>query len=315
MRQTSFPRHVEAFLDDVRFYLAGFDCALVVDPDDDEPHEDLEIGVWHVQGAPRPTKLLVHRTSWSNDGKGAVYRARVWSNLPKEAGDIALKHADVLNRCAALGALIEVDGDAQVVSQAIIRDEDNRALAGVMAAATVYNAEAIFISWHRSVAGDQGGKVQSMSAWSDLDFEQIQYDWAHLGSGRRLTRGWNIGFGWQAHLQLVAVEDNPAFGGGLLALLHLDTDVLRVNDDLPTMGELNLGSYLFSDPPMIGAWTSDEDNAVFVTFLPNLLKGLPNITERLVYWSMFRAWTARDIARISLEQRAAMAKSQNQNSD
>jgi hypothetical protein len=315
MRQASFPRHVEAFLDDVRFYLAGFDCALVVDPNDDEPPEGLEIAVWHVQGAPRPTKLLVHRTSWSDDGKGAVYRARVWTNLPKETGDLALKNADVLNRYAALGALIEVDGDAQVVSQAIIRDEDNRALAGVMAAATVYNAEAIFISWHTIVAGDQGGKVHSMSAWSDLDVEQIQYDWAHLGSGRRRTRGWNIAFGWQAHLELVAVEDNPAFGGGLLALLHLDKDVLRVSDCLPTMGELNLGSYLFSDPPMIGAWTSDEDKTVFVTFLPNLLKGLPNMTERLVYWSMLRASTARDIARLSLEQRAAVAKIQHQKND
>jgi hypothetical protein len=121
-----------------------------------------------------------------------------------------------------------------------------------------------------------------LSGWGDLDFEALRYDNAHLGIGRINQRSWSMLFLGGARLTMNGVHNNPYWGGGLLCLLQIPKLSLIEKDETIGSNELNVWANLVSDVPTFGAWCSDNDDFVFVQFLPNFVKELPRLLDLMV---------------------------------
>jgi hypothetical protein len=74
----------------------------------------------------------------------------------------------------------------------MIRQAVTTSLAGVLAAAIVHARPSILVSIRRVFNQEPELTIETLSAWGDLDFEQIQYDYAHLGLGTHGKRRWSM---------------------------------------------------------------------------------------------------------------------------
>jgi hypothetical protein len=68
------------------------------------------------------------------------------------------------------------------------------------------------------------------------------------------------------------------------------------------VNELNLVANLVDDTPTFGGWCRDT-GVIFVQFIPNLLKGLPQVTEISIAWALHRALSARQLVELARESR------------
>jgi hypothetical protein len=274
------PDHVVRFITAVGEFLGHFHCSL--EPSENPNLVGKEAQEYRISGVGHPTFLVVHRTEASVGQPFGEYRARARAILPAELQGFLQGKAAALNQLATLGALLEGPDRAEVACQFLLDEADCEMTAGVMAAALVHAAPSLLVSIRKAMLGEAQGPVQAMSAWSDLDFEQIHYDCAHLGTGRLRTRGWSLLLTPEARLDLNAVQDNPYWGGGLLALLRLPAETFQLGGREADLNELNLLCHAMDNVPTVGAWCRDGEEVVFVTFAPNLLKQLPGFTDRLV---------------------------------
>lgn len=130
--------------------------------------------------------------------------------------------------------------------------------------------------------------MECLSAWTDPDFEEIHYDYAHLGTGKIHRRGWTMHFLRGASLTLDAIHNNPDWGGGVLCLLRVPKASVINNGESIGARALNRSSYLLGGTPAFGASTTDGEDFVFAQFLPNFVRRLPRLTDLLIEWSRSR---------------------------
>jgi hypothetical protein len=228
------------------------------------------------------TSLVVHRTIRSMDQEVGEFRARVATELPRELGLLSAQMEGAINKFASLGALTTHDEGASVVCQSLIHETSYQTTAGIMAAAMVHAAPAILQGIQAALSPQAPPPVHALSAWSDLDFEQIHYDYAHLAVGQIVRRGWLQSFRDGGQLALEAVDHNPYWGGGLFIRLLPSRDFFRDNEPEISVNELNLATWLADDAAVFGAWCKDDVCISFISFAPNFLKELPGFADAMI---------------------------------
>jgi hypothetical protein len=179
--------------------------------------------------------------------------------------------------------------ESAVLSQCLIPNRFAGTTAGLLAFAIAHGRRSL-ITANARMFDRQGDKtVEHLSAWTDLDFEEIQYDYAHLGIGTIHRRGLTMSFLGGSSLALNAVHNNPDWGGGLLCLLRVPKASVIKEGEAIGAWALNTWSNLVGQTPAFGAWCTDGDDFVFVQFLPNFVRRLPGLTDLLIEWSRARS--------------------------
>jgi hypothetical protein len=291
MADVVFPTYVEAFIEETRRYLESFDAQLELVTENSANQTRL----YQIPNNDEPVKLIVHRTERSMEHPVGEFRCRVHADLKPELAAFMRGKENIANRYATLGALI-TDGDrAYVLSQCLIQPAVITTVAGVLAAAIIHARPSILVSIRRAMNQEPAPTIERLSAWGDLDFEQLQYDYAHLGIGTHSKRSWTMNLLPHGAISLDAVHNNPYWGGGLLCLSWIPESVLRVGDSPVDVTAMNKWENLIADVPTFGGWCSDEDKIVFAQFLPNFLKGLPNFTDLLIFWTRRRLGSAKEL--------------------
>jgi len=306
MGNPPFPDYVEKFVESLQGFLGAFnvelrDCT-------DEQTAAPQTRVYELLHEGLKTTLVVHRTIRSMDQEVGEFRARVATELPRELGLASARVESVVNKFASLGALMTHDEGASVGCQSLIQAASYQITAGVMAAAMVHAAPSILQGMQGALGQHVPDPLHALSAWSDLDFEQIHYDYSHRVVGQIVRRGW-----WCGHLLLQAVDHNPYWGGGLFIKLLPDPDFLRDNEHDISINELNLASWLADDAPFFGAWCKDDDTIWFISFAPNFLKDLPGFTDVMIDAATTRLGALDNLVETILATRS-QSKSANSNS-
>jgi hypothetical protein len=275
------PKHVEDFIATTGRFLSQFKLNLEF-KDELKPEGRRYV----VEAQDGPVEIIVHRTQRSLDRPVGEYRVRVWANTDSEFCRIAADKEDMLNRTATFGALLAAEN--AVVSQALIPTVAADTTAGLLAVAIAHARRSLVASNAKVFSGREGEPVEQMSAWTDLDFEGLHYDYAHLGIGDLGRWGWRMEFLAAGTLTINAVHNNPYWGGGLLCLLRVPKKGINGADRVSSR-QLNTWDHLVGDAPTFGAWLTDDDDFVFVRFLPNFVKGLDSLMDMVVSQSMVRA--------------------------
>lgn len=278
--QATFPKSVEDFIETTGRFLSQFKLTLQL-----KDHLQNESRKYVVEAQDGPVEVIVHRTQRSLDQPIGEYRVRVWAKADPEFCKFALDKEDLLNRAATFGALVAAEDS--VISQALIPAVAADTTAGLLAVAIAHARRSLVASNAKIFSGQEGGAVEQMSAWSDLDFEGLHYDYAHLGIGDLGRRGWRMEFLAAGTLTLNAVHNNPYWGGGLLSLLRVPKKGMKGSDRVSGR-QLNMWDHLVGDAPTFGAWLTDDDDFVFVQFLPNFVKGLDGLMDMVVSHSLVR---------------------------
>lgn len=287
MPEVNFPSYVENFLQMTGEFLKDFSLAFILTNES----TGSQSRTYEVQLEDGPVEVIVHRTADSLNMANAEYRVRVIAPVIPEFADYAKKIESLVNRVATFGAL--VDEATAVSCQCLVPQHNALTIAGLLGAAIARARTSLIVSSAKALSRERSNSVEQLSAWSDVDFEIADYDYAHLGLGRRYQRGWRMLFFGGATLTLDAVHNNPYWGGGLLSLLHVPRRDL-IHDDWPLeAGELNMWGNLLGQTPTFGAWCTDDENYVFAQFLPNFVKPLPDLTDLIINWASDRHQEAR----------------------
>ena len=302
MSSAAFPEHVEEFVNDVRRFLAEFDLELPASFDEQNTSQPAR--TYELANQNWKTTLVVHQTSRSIGSAPGEFRARASIELPDSLACTLTGMEDVANQFASLGALVVGEGRASVVCQSLIRENSQEIVAAVMSAAIAHAAPAIVQSMARVLGTGALQTVRALSAWSDLDFEQIHYDHAHLGMGAIGRREWSQSLLGGSKLTLQAVDNNPYWGGGLLIGLRCNPDFFRHDEDGIAANELNQMSWLFDDAPAFGAWCRREGDLLYVSFAPNFLKQVHAFTDFMIASTVARAMSVRQLVGLAIEARS-----------
>ena len=299
MTMVVFPEYVNAFIGLTTKFLSDFDMSLELK----EENVEGQMRSYELVGSPFETTLFVHRTQRSFDYQVGEYRARMLTAAPDSICSF-LKDKDAgLNHLATLGAMTSNETGVDVVAQCLILERDISNLAGVAAASMAQSTQALIHSVGSILNPEatDSDAIHELSAWGDLDFEQIQYDYAHLGTGNHSDKEWSIKLNMQHTLTLTAVQNNPFYGGGLLCLLWVPkSEFGEEGQELP-IKMLNDVEHLFGEAPTFGGWCDDKDRYVFTSFYPNYLKNLDGITDNLIDWAITRSTVIGDLVELSHE--------------
>ena len=185
-----------------------------------------------------------------------------------------------------------------MLSQCLIRPNAITTVAGVLAAAIVHARPSIMESIRSELNREPRPNVETLSAWGDIEFEQIHYDYAHLGLGTQNKRRLTMNLHPHGAVSLDAVHNNPYWGGGLLCLSWLPEKLLRADDSPVDVNAMNICENLIAESPTFGGWCRDEDNIVFAQFLPNITKGLPAVTDLVISWARQRLMSAKELVEV-----------------
>ena len=297
MGSVVFPDYVEKFIESTTQYLEFFKAGIKFT----EEYPETQARYYEISTAGGEVELIVHRTSASLDQPVGEYRVRAIAHLTPEIAGFVRGLEMVLNRYATLGALVVTEKDASVLCQCIIDSAFSDTTAGILAAAIVNSRPSILESYRRAVAQDPPPSVEILSAWTDLDFEQIHYDYAHLGIGSLGTRRWTTTIFPHGTLSLDAVHNNPYWGGGLLCLSRIPEEILAGEGGRVDVNALNSWENLVGDAPSFGGWCRDTNDIVFTQFFPNMMKGLPNCTDLLISWARSRIRSASQLVEFERE--------------
>lgn len=284
MRELVFPDHVEQFIEMVAHLVSAYGEQF----EDAEEYEKSEARRYRVSTRFGPATVFVHRTRRSRDQESGEYRCRVVAPLPQESWSILRGMEDQANRYATLGALVTTREDASVLSQCLIEADYSATLAALTAVSAIHAAPSMVAGIGRTFAEKKPSRVEQLSAWTELDFEQIHYDYAHLSIGRLSRHEWTRSVHLHGRISLSASRNNPFWGAGLLCLSSIPRHVLGCGNTAAEINELNGWENLISNVPTFGGWCRDGENVVFVQFAPNPAKELPQITELMVDWAAQR---------------------------
>ena len=301
MNSVIFPDYVESFIDHLKHFL-GFEKVELTLITQSAPASRRD---YQVTVDSRVVNIVVHRTIDSIALPIGKYRARVSTNLPDELGEWFIGKEGTANRFASLGAIVTGDGTAAVRSQCIIQEDCIVILAAMCATAIIHAAPSITRSLQKIISGEVAQDVATLSSWSDLDFEQLHYDYAHLGTSSLTNREVKIQLFFGAVLTVTATHKNPYWGGGLLSLLRAPRESIVTTEYVPSTNELNFEEFLVGGVPMFGAWCEDKDDYVFVSFAPNHLKSIPRFTDHFVRWACSRFYHLKTATAPAVISRAA----------
>jgi len=196
---------------------------------------------------------------------------------------------------------VTTEKDASVLCQCLIQPDFIETTAGVLAAASICARPSILESLRRAFSEETAPVVEKLSAWTDLDFEQLQYDYAHLGVSELGRRGIAIRLYPYGELLLDAVHNNPSWGGGLLCRSFVPASVLAGGESPIDINALNLWGNLVSDAPTFGGWCRVGEDVVFAQFIPNFMKGLPNFNDLLIDWARSRLGSVKQLVDLARE--------------
>jgi hypothetical protein len=292
MTDVQFPPRVEDFMRKTAAFLEHFELKLEMK----EINAGSQSKIYTVAANDGVVEVIVHRTAWSLDEEVGEYRVRVIAPVAEDFSEYSRGAESAINQVATLGAL--VDEAKAVACQCLIPERDAGTTAGLLALAIAECRMSLIASHVRVMRKEQARAVETLSAWTDLDFEIADYDYAHLGRGIRRQRGWQMQYFGGALLTLDAVHNNPYWGGGLLALLRMPkAAVAGPNASIDANGLNKIGN-LLGRTPTFGAWCEAEDDFTFVQFLPNFIKPLDNLTDHVILWASARSDEARHFAEL-----------------
>jgi hypothetical protein len=293
MGNVVFPGFVEEFIETTNSFLGVLNTTL------EEVSDDSDSRTYRISAANNSTEIRIERTIGLPEQPVSQFRCTVISELSADWASFVSGKDDELNRYATLGALVSTESGASVITLCPIEAEHRQSIAGVLAVAAVHACPSILGSCSRALGRESSPVVERLSAWTDLDFEQIHSDYAHSGasmlSSRRLTMHLNP-FGI---LTLDATHNNPYWGGGLLCLSRFPEHLLSSEGAPIEINAMNLWDYFFTGLPTFGGWCREGSDVVFAQFFPNLLKGLPHLTDLIISWAKFRAGFAPPLAKLS----------------
>ncbi len=297
MAQVSFPKYVDGFIQMAEECLEHLGMTISLK----DENVDVQLRSYELAGSQLKTTFIVHRTQRSFEHEIGEYRARVLTEIPNDLDGLLKDKDAVVNHLATLGAMISNDTGVEVCSQCLIEPYDTGNLAGLVAASMAQAAQSLIHSQMAVLYPENAEKnaVHEMSAWGDLDFEQIQYDYAHLGTGDHSGKEWSINLGNRHTFTLTAVQNNPFYGGGLLSLLWVPRSEFGNDDETLSIKRLNDIEHLFGEAPTFGGWCDDGDNYVFTSFFPNYLKNLTSITDSIINWAIIRSHTVNSLVEAS----------------
>ena len=284
MADVVFPPNVEEFIGLTNEFLARLKLSMVLR----EQIPESQSRIYEVEAQDGLVQVIIHRTAGSFQAPVGEYRVRVVAKVPMDFANFIRGKEMVANRAATLGALVS---DA-VACQCLVPGQFQETVAGVLAAAIAHAKRSIIVSAATALSNDQSSPVQQLSAWTDLDFEKVHYDHAHLGMGSVGPRCWTLNLMDSGVLAMHAVYNNPYWGGGLLCLLRLKRQSLVSDGEQVGVNELNMWGNLISYTPTFGAWCSDGNDFVFAQFVPNFMKQLPGLTDLMIAWARARATEA-----------------------
>jgi hypothetical protein len=289
MSEVEFPPNVEQFIGLTNQFLEHFKLSLVLR----EQFPDTQARLYEVEAQDGPVKVVIHRTSRSFNTPTGEYRIRVMAEAPTELVDFFRGKEMLANRVATLGALITSKEGGWVGCQCLIPDQ-HHTIAGLVAAAIAHARQSLIVSNWKALSKEESKTVERLSEWSDLDFERLHYEYAHLGIGSIGQRRWILNLldanqREGAILTMDAVHNNPYWGGGLLCLLRMKGRPFGSNGNEIRVNELNVWANLVANTPAFGAWCAEGNDFVYVQFVPNFMKQLPGLMDLLVAWARSRS--------------------------
>jgi hypothetical protein len=283
MSNPMFPNHVVEFLNIVEVFLSRFHLEISLC----EEIEKNQSKIFKVEAIDGPVDVIVHRTSGSMDDHIGEYRVRVIAKLDENFTNLARNKQDFINRLATFGA---IDSSAEcVICQCLIPDRGLEVSAGMLAVAIAHARRSLVVSNSTMLSNTADNQLEKLSAWGDIDFEMLNYDNMHLNISNIERRNWVIPLFTGGFLQMSAIHDNPYWGGGLLCLLRERKDVYLSPGEYISSDDLNTWANLIGVVPTFGAWCSDEDDFVFAQFIPNFMKGLPDLLQYLAWQGRMRS--------------------------
>jgi hypothetical protein len=283
MPEIAFAPFAEDFIESVGIFLSKFELSLKLR----EEIAGNQSRIYEVEAPDGPVEIWFHRTARSIAEPNPEYRARVIAKTTPEFAEFARDKEDFVNRVATLGAMLASEN--AVLSQCLIPSRFAGTTAGLLAFAIAHGRRSLISANARMFVREGDETVERLSAWTDLDFEEIQYDHAHLGIGTIRRRGWTMNFVEGSSLALDAVHNNPDWGGGLLCLLRVPKASVVKEGEAIGAWALNTWSNLVGETPAFGAWCTERDDFVFVQFLPNFVRRLPGLTDLLIEWGRARS--------------------------
>ena len=227
-----------------------------------------------VEGGSYPSNVIVHQTAESLGTSEPIYRVRSITEVEGEMGAWFEGKDSIANRFASLGAVIGHKGKVSITSQALLDERKIELLTELFSIAAIFGADALFQSV-KNMFHKPDEPVHVTSAWTELEFENIRYDRAHLGPSS-MGRDWLRIISMDGQVELTAVHNNPYWQGGLLILAQVPKASLDIVDEAPIQ-EMNQLETFLSEIPVFGGWCEVDESLNFVTFLPNYLKGVPGL--------------------------------------
>ena len=301
MSAIQLPESVSTFLDILQQYLGLLDrhAEFVSRVDGVQT-----LWTYRVNGVVPETNIMIHQTQESLESGAPRFRVRIGATIDGEQGSLLHGIESIANRYCMLGALMAHSNQTFTVgSQFIIGDGNLHTCAALSAAAAVNGVASLLGAFSRSSSGEKP-HVQQLSSWSQLDFERLQYEFAHLGDCRASDRECQVRTMW-GDIGLSAVHNNPYWGGGLLVLVSTEIDRLGIEGSAP-VNEMNLIEWLSGDVPMFGGWSADGKYVRFVSFLPNFMKEVDQLMGHIVSWGRGRLVGAADTVAAAIEMRALL---------
>lgn len=284
MPDVTLPYEVENFIRRTGEFLEDFQVNLTLD----DENSSLQSRRYTAHVADGPVEVLVKRSLPMSEEMEPSYRIHVTAPLWKEF----IEHIEskpelvnILNKGATLGALSR--NGATVSCQCRISQENTDTLAGLLAAAIVHARSSLTESAYRTATKQSRPTVESLSAWTDIDFEAFHYDYAHLGIIRHYPGEIKVTPSLDTSLTMTAIHTNPYWGGGLLCLYRSRREAISEDSSLDA-SDLNTWNNALGTSPTLGAWCADGDDLVFVQFFPNFVKPLPNLMDLILYWTWAR---------------------------
>lgn len=281
MSETVFPEFVENYLQLTADFLRQINIEFKLI----EENPKAQARTYEAAVVDGPVQVVVHRTSDSIDETIGRYRVRVNAALPPDFVGVYDGLENAVHWFATFGALLPKSG---VATQCLIPEILEETSAALLATAIAHARRSMLSSYGMALQTKNDKPIEKLSAWSDLDFECLNFDYAHLGSSKLSSRRWEFNFLKKGKFSIDAIHNNPYWGGGILCLLTVPKRAVLLNGESISAESLNIWGFLVGQAPTFGAWCEVDENFCFVQFLPNNLKEFPDILELVVSQAVIR---------------------------
>jgi hypothetical protein len=189
------------------------------------------------------------------------------------------------NKLVAAGGLTSLDGYAESRCQTLLTPT-NILLSAILVGFEVSQGAHVIPGVIRQALKIDEPVAKQTIAWTQTDFELLHYEYAFLGTGGLMPRGWILPR-LNAEIKVEAIDIHPYFAGGLQVLLRIPKDSVKYQSN-HSINKLNDISFMFGESPYFGAWCDDGDDLCYTSFLPNNMKGIMGLESELVAACLMR---------------------------